>query len=62
MLYFAIYLLLGIVLVAQSCIRSWKYRPLRGLDDWTTAVGAVVIWPLVLFTELRQIYRQWRSR
>lgn len=53
MIYLAIHLALGALLVAQSVVRRWKYAPVRTLEEVTSCIGVVVIWPYVVYRELR---------
>ena len=53
---FYAYVAIGNILVIQSCIRGWKYRPLKHLEDWATAIGAIFLWPIIVAVELRELW------
>lgn len=62
MKYFMLYLAVGLVLIAQSEIRGWKYNPIRSLEDVLVRVGVLLLWPIVVGTELVEVYRQWQYK
>lgn len=57
MIWLVVHLSIGLVLVVQSVVRRRSPR-MKSMDDWLLCVGAVVIWPIVLGSELHQLWKE----